>query len=122
MSDCEAIEGELSAWIDGELGARDAARVSEHVAGCAACERRRTMLLVTGSLVRSLADDDPRERLHRRWPFVLAAAAMLVAGIGAAYLWRSKANAPPACSGEGPHCPPPALSLPGRPGDVARKP
>ena len=118
--ECEAIERELSAWIDGELTPTEAARVSAHVSSCATCERRCSLLLVTGSLVRSIATDERRS--PRRWPFILAAAAMLAVGIGAAYLIRSRASTSPACTGEGPHCPPPALSLPGRPGDVAKRP
>ena len=120
MTDCEAIERDLSAWIDGELPTAEAARVSAHVASCAACERRRSMLLVTSRLVRSIATEE--RRAPRRWPFVLAAAAMLAVGLGAAYVVRARVNAPATCTGEGPHCPPPALSLPGRPGDVARRP
>ncbi|RIL07694.1 MAG: anti-sigma factor, partial [Proteobacteria bacterium] len=37
---CQAFEDDLSALLDGELGAARAAEVEAHVARCAACARR----------------------------------------------------------------------------------
>jgi hypothetical protein len=51
---CEEVTIRLSAWIDGELGASEAAQVREHLAGCAACRRRHALLTAAGAAVRSL--------------------------------------------------------------------
>jgi hypothetical protein len=37
MTTCESVQGQLSAWIDGELGPEGWERVHEHLAACAGC-------------------------------------------------------------------------------------
>jgi len=109
---CQELDARLDDWIDGALDTASAAAVESHLAGCAACrgaERKlRQVLAHAAALPRAIAP--PRDlwpglerRIERRagwawlagWrqPLVLAAAAVVVAGV-AAVLWHTQAPAP----------------------------
>jgi hypothetical protein len=51
---CDDYPAELSAWIDGELGSDDRARIAAHLQTCPACRERVRALQDTSSLVRGL--------------------------------------------------------------------
>jgi anti-sigma factor RsiW len=108
---CRTLSPEdLVAWTDGELAPADARRVEAHVASCAACAREADLLRRTGELVGKLPRVQPSEgfadrvaaaaraesRLEAaragrparvrflRW--AAASAAVVVAGVGVAWL------------------------------------
>jgi anti-sigma factor RsiW len=68
--DCLAFDAELSALLDGELGAGPLARVEAHLAGCARCRGRlaelRAVDLALAALPERAAPADLAERLARR--------------------------------------------------------
>jgi hypothetical protein len=53
-SGCADVAVRLSAWIDGELDASEAARLREHLAICVSCRRRHALLTAASRAVRSL--------------------------------------------------------------------
>ena len=71
---CETAMAGLSAWMDGELVGEDAEALAAHVVGCAACQRRRSLLAAVGEAVRALPaetvsagfDEGLRRRTTRR--------------------------------------------------------
>lgn len=103
MTGCERHEVALSALVDGELAADEAAGVLDHVVGCATCrEFYRAARALDARLLdaRSGAPDGPApesvwrriEATHAagpasrapsvpRWPFAVAAAAVLTASV-----------------------------------------
>jgi anti-sigma factor RsiW len=54
MSSCRAVQENLTAWIDGELSARSAERVREHVAGCPRCATETDSLRASIGLHRTV--------------------------------------------------------------------
>jgi anti-sigma factor RsiW len=40
MADCDQVQANLTAWVDGQLGARERTQVDGHLAGCGACRDR----------------------------------------------------------------------------------
>jgi len=91
MTQCWS-EGELRAWLDGELPARDMECVAVHLKECAACEALRAGLegraARVGTLLAALPKPEPVTRLPRLtprsqsyWPWaaVAVAAAMAIA-------------------------------------------
>ena len=68
--DCLDFDAELSALIDGELGAESLARVEAHLAGCARCRERldelRAVDLALAALPARVASTDLAARLARR--------------------------------------------------------
>ena len=68
--DCLGFDAELSALIDGELGAESLARVEAHLAGCARCRERldelRAVDLALAALPARVASTDLAARLARR--------------------------------------------------------
>ena len=99
---CDALEPLHSAWVDGELGGREQARLAAHLQRCARCRASIHELRVTQSMLRSLPlrnfPDDVlitggpevrrRESGAGNWRRALArstaAAAFLVTALGAA--------------------------------------
>lgn len=62
--DCESFAVDLSAYFDGELDAREAAAVSEHLSGCGACRSKlEKMRLLREALHRSGSAALPEDRL-----------------------------------------------------------
>ena len=86
---------ELMAWIDGELDAAAAARVSAHVQGCAACRQMEVdMRSVSARMAEWVVPASPApattvrlRRLPVTWSRWLPIAAMLVVGVSGAVLW-----------------------------------
>jgi anti-sigma factor RsiW len=85
--DCSEVFTCLSADLDGELSASEAAAVRQHVNGCDLCTRRRRLFEQTRWAARTIRIEgnrtgvaDQRDvRHYRRW---LAAAAVLAATMG----------------------------------------
>lgn len=101
--DCQRVSGLLSADIDGELPPAESADVARHVAGCAACARKRqvledtwqSLLRVEPEPVSAGFDEAITRRLRRRYAHAwLAAAAVLVAVFGPT-LRHDRASVPP---------------------------
>jgi anti-sigma factor RsiW len=64
--ECEAVEAELGAYVDGELAAQEQTAVEHHLEACAACSEELALLrLVTGSLARA-PRPKPSEALRQR--------------------------------------------------------
>jgi anti-sigma factor RsiW len=61
--DCPQLE-HISAWIDGELEAGEAARVEAHLASCGACRKARDQFLALGERVGAV--DAPVDRVAQR--------------------------------------------------------
>jgi anti-sigma factor RsiW len=90
--DCRSVFERLSADLDGELAATEAAAVRRHILSCADCARQRTLLEKTRRAFRSIAPepigrgfDDQLVRGLRETPVLgrwLAAAAGLAAVLG----------------------------------------
>jgi hypothetical protein len=87
----------VHAWLDGALGAEEAARVAAHVEGCAACAARvaeaRGLIAAASRILRAL-DDVPAGVLparrrpvawYRAWPVRLAAS-LVVAVVGSLFV------------------------------------
>ena len=70
MAGCWMVQGDLTAWIDGELSARRAERVGRHLASCGACaseaESLRDAIAHQRSLLERLAAVDVSPALSRR--------------------------------------------------------
>ena len=66
MTDCSRIEEKLSLYIDGELGARDAGLVEEHLAGCGRCSALLADLRKTKEIVGSLEEVEPPPWLTKK--------------------------------------------------------
>src|SRR5690348_9400161 len=90
-------EGQLHAYLDGELTPVERARVDEHLAGCAACRTRldeeRQLIERAGKLLGFAAPVDrpapplaglarPRRWWHVRMPLAWAATVILAIGLG----------------------------------------
>jgi anti-sigma factor RsiW len=73
---CDALEPLHSAWVDGELHGREAARFGAHLQQCARCRAAITELRVTQAMVRSL----PPRRLPEDLPLGAAAGTASRAG------------------------------------------
>ena len=91
MTQCWS-EGELRAWLDGELPARDMECVTSHLKECAACEALRAGLegraVRVGTLLAALPKPEPVMQLPRlrprpqpywHWAALAVAAAMAIA-------------------------------------------
>lgn len=107
MSNCRAVQEELTAWCDGELSDRQAQGIEQHLHACPACaaeaegiraavhwQREALAQVVTapdlnlamlhGNLRRSLAADPEPQRASWTWlfrPFALAGAAVMIAAM-----------------------------------------
>lgn len=55
---CEALEPLHSAWVDGELGARERARLGAHLQRCGRCRSEIHALRVTQTMLRSIPQRD----------------------------------------------------------------
>jgi anti-sigma factor RsiW len=108
MNPCDALEIDLSAYLDGECAPEASARVESHLTTCAACRQALESWRGLGDRMRA-EDDTPAEyprvraaiskalteesaaappRRARALPFRLAAAAALAVSAGAAlYAW-----------------------------------
>jgi anti-sigma factor RsiW len=114
---CWTIRKRLSAFADGELGPRDAARVRDHVARCTACTERLESLRALGveidaaeppapgadlwpGVLRKLADPPARSREPARWlvPAAVGASALLGVAIGAVTAVGLRSDERPAAS------------------------
>ncbi len=51
--DCEKIEAQLSAYIDGEMPEKDATAIGEHIATCSDCAQAEQVLRKTSRLLKS---------------------------------------------------------------------
>ena len=107
---CQGIIDELSAWLDGALPGDAAAAVERHLAHCPRCravaEDLRAIVAVApalgGDAMTTAADGWPRLERElrvqrrsgfRRWfPRLLAAAALLVATLGAVFALRGRSD------------------------------
>ena len=91
---CEQVRDRLSAWLDGEAPAAEAAVLEAHLDGCAACRAELARLealdealgglavpVPPGLAERVLARLPKQERPRRRWGQSLALAACLVMGL-----------------------------------------
>jgi hypothetical protein len=98
---------QLSAFLDGDLPERKAARVRAHVDGCDACRRELTALQEMRTqlsslpaaepagdgwiaLSRKLAQEAPAPRRWRRWALLPALGTLAVAGV----MWLQRARGP----------------------------
>ncbi len=63
MSSTTHPSSDLSAYLDGALGAAERARVAAHLDGCAGCRRHLAELRATASLISRLADPMPTRSL-----------------------------------------------------------
>lgn len=83
-SACARYEDDLSAWLDHELDASDAAELRAHLAGCARCTARLEALRAVDQGLRALAHapaaPDETERLERLRARLAAERAALAAG------------------------------------------
>lgn len=61
-----AVEDELTAFVDGELSAAEAARVRGHLASCADCRSTEVLLRRTLSELSALPEFHPSPALRRR--------------------------------------------------------
>jgi anti-sigma factor RsiW len=61
---CEQVQSMLSAYMDGELAARHALSVSQHLTTCEACRAESTSLSGVVTALRSLAEDELPTGLH----------------------------------------------------------
>lgn len=107
MDDCTRTRPRLSPWLDGELGAAEAATVAGHVDACRACaaevEAWRQIDAVLGhtgpvpdlslAVLRRLEND----RIPPAWWLRIAAAALVATGLGVA---TGRALAPPAVTAD----------------------
>jgi len=102
--DCNRVQGELSALIDGELPTAAAREVEVHLTGCTACREVHDLLAETRASFR-LLDPSPRRvvaevpplsgrRSRAPWSWIPAAAAV-AAGLGWLLLAHDPAPAPP---------------------------
>jgi anti-sigma factor RsiW len=101
---CRFVERKLSAWLDGELGGREALAVREHVSVCDACSRACDEIRAAKAALAQLSAPPParpadwylarvekREReVPRRWAAGLVAASALGAGLVAAWTQASE--------------------------------
>jgi anti-sigma factor RsiW len=60
------VENELTAYLDGELSAAEAARVRQHLAGCAGCRDTVALLRHTVSTLAALPAFEPSVGLRRQ--------------------------------------------------------
>jgi hypothetical protein len=85
-------EGVVHAWLDGQVAGLDAARIEAHIAGCAACAaivaEARGFIAASSRILTGLdgvpARVVPQSRTRTRVWQVRAAAAVLIAALGAA--------------------------------------
>lgn len=103
MTDGEHVTSRLEAWLDGELGASEAAAVEGHVKGCGSCDEQAGRLRALRAAIRaelprlpapdvlrarirdSLRDAAPRSGRSLRMPWRvagLAAAAVVLVAVG----------------------------------------
>jgi len=61
---CDQVQSMLSAFTDGELNSRHAARVSQHLSECATCRSEATALDRVVAALRSLAEEELPAGLH----------------------------------------------------------
>jgi hypothetical protein len=61
---CEQVQSMLSAYADGELSPRHAARVSQHLAACEGCRAESATLVRVVAALRSLAEEELPTGLH----------------------------------------------------------
>ncbi|MEA3399929.1 MAG: zf-HC2 domain-containing protein [Armatimonadota bacterium] len=61
--ECERIQAQLSALLDGELTAEEAAGCHQHLDGCAECSRRYQELAAARELLRATPDPEPPDGL-----------------------------------------------------------
>jgi anti-sigma factor RsiW len=136
VNDCEWAEPRLGAWLDGELEPEEARRVMAHVERCAACERRRRLVIETSSLLRGLGDQMleaarpaarvegvelvARARAPRGWMWIAAAAALIAFVVG--FTWASRTRAAPPLAEECAHCGPEPFPVPSATSSVAKRP
>lgn len=87
---CDRFEDDLTAYAQGELPPARAARIGEHLAGCAACRDAVASVRSVFRLARAVEDVVPSARLERRLMAIRPPAAAVSEG---GLLWRIRTAA-----------------------------
>jgi Putative zinc-finger len=91
---CEDVELCLSAWVDGELDAEEAAAIDDHVRSCPLCRRRLDALKGARDMFRTLAPAAPAALPAAHPPRYYAPILALAIGVGMLLLVARSADVP----------------------------